>query len=171
VGSYFTNGATRADVIAELTEEKISEDRIFRTLRKCFRGNTMYALHESGKPGEVSKWICVYLLIRGGEYHWGYKPIEESMGPYYFDCPVSYLDEADATTSQSAIEWRAEVRRLAAIRSSIKPKVGEVWSLTNGCTVKRIRITSLRPLRGTFHGTIYKLKKKLLVEKVEGCEV
>jgi len=167
MGWLFTQDATRAEIIDHLTQERVEDGREFRTLRKCFRGNTMYALHESGKTGEMKKWICVYLLQRDQGYGWGYKDIDESMGPVQKECPVSYLDEADPATSQYAIEWRAECRRLAAERSSKRPKVGEVWSLVKGCVVTQVRITSLRPLRGSARGSLFKLKRRLLDAKVE----
>ena len=36
---------------------------------------------------------------------WGYKPLEESMHPYYFDCPLEFLDMAPV----SCQAWRDEV--------------------------------------------------------------
>jgi len=125
----------------------------------------MYALHESGKTGELRKWICIYLLQRDQGYGWGYKDIDESMGPVQKECPVSYLDEADEATHQFAKEWRAEVRAIAAARAKIRPKVHEMWKLHAGCTVKQVRITSLRPLRGMANGCLYKLKRRHLKER------
>ena len=159
MGWLFTQGASRRDIIEELTKEQVTDKRVFRTLRKCFRGNTMYALHESGEPGNLRKWVCVYLLQRDGHYGWGYKDIDETMGPVEKDCPVSYLDAADPATSKYAIEWREEVRQLAAVRASRKPKVGEYWELSNG---KIYKITSLRPLRGRFGGTSYRIPRRML---------
>ena len=167
MGWLFTQGATRADIIEDLTREQVTDERVFRTLRKCFRGNTMYALHESGKPGELKKWLCVYLLQTDGKYGWGYKDMDETMGPYYFDCPVSYLDEADPPTSETAAKWREEVRKLAAERASKKPKIGETWKLRLGCSPRQVRIKSLRPLRGEANGTLYKIKRRLLEAKVD----
>jgi hypothetical protein len=167
MGWYYTHGASRSDVIDELTEDRVTDERVFRTLRKCFRGNTMYALHESGKPGETKKWIGVYLLQRGTSDFpgWGYKPMDETMGPYHCDCPVSYLDEADEPMGDTAKEWREACRERAAARASKKPKVGETWTL-RGCRIDAVRIVSLRPLRGLHQGTRYKIKRSLLGERV-----
>jgi len=167
MGWTFPFNASRSDVVEDLTrDQKTANGGVFRTLRKCFRGNTMYALHESGPEGETRKWIAVYLLQRDASSgDWGYKDMDESMHPYYFDCPVSYLDEADEPTSDGAREWRAEVRRLAAERTSKKPKKGETWTL-KGCRIPSVKITSLRPLRGWHAGTVYKIKRGLLGEKV-----
>jgi hypothetical protein len=163
MGWYYTHGASRRDIIDEITRENSNDEGSFRTLRKCFRGNTMYALHESGKHGEPRKWIGVYLLQRGSKEcpGWGYKPMDESMEPYFYECPVSYLDAADEPISETARRWRAKVRERAAQRTSKKPKVGELWSLV-GCLIESVVITSVRPLRGTHGGTTYRIKRSLL---------
>jgi len=41
---------------------------------------------------------------------WGYKDLDESMHPYYYDCPLGLLALAGPTSSKSAQDWRAGVR-------------------------------------------------------------
>jgi hypothetical protein len=163
MGWSFAHGATRRQVIDEITrEQKTAAGGVFRTLKKCFRGNTMYALHESGPEGNTRKWIAVYLLQRSGG-DWGYKPIEENMGPVQMDCPVSYLDEADEPMNQYAREWREAVRKLAAERAAKKPKVGEMWTYGT----REIEIRSLRPLIARFPDQCtYRIKRAGLGRKV-----
>lgn len=164
MGWLFTDGATRRQVIDRLTEDQSKDGRVHRTLKKCLRGNTMYALHETGPEGATKKWICVYLLARDGNYGWGYKDVEETCGPVHQDCPVQYLDECDEPGNQWAKEWREACRARAALRASRKPKMGETWMLSNG---QNYRIISLRPLRGVKDGTTYKIPRRMLREKVE----
>jgi hypothetical protein len=166
MGWYYTDGASRSDIIDELTKEQVTESTVFRTLRKCFRGNTMYALHESGPPeGPMTKWLSVYLLQRHKD-SWGYKPLPETALPYYFDCPLSYLDEADPAANEDAKEWRRTVREAAEKRAAKKPAVGDTWTL-EGCRIKEVEITSVRPLRGKANGTTYRIKRTLLGARVE----
>lgn len=40
---------------------------------------------------------------------WGYKPLEESMHPYYFDCPLAFLEMAPVRCQA----WRDAVRKYA----------------------------------------------------------
>lgn len=168
MGWLFPYGATRRQVIDELTQGRVDGGHEFRTLRKCFRGNTMYALHESGPLGETTKWIGVYLLQRQGG-SWGYKDMCETLHPFYYDCPVSYLDEADEPMNDSAKEWRSIVRKKAAERASKKPKVGETWSL-EGCNIEEVEIASLRPLLGRAHGLTYRIKRSLLGQKIDDTQ-
>jgi hypothetical protein len=123
----------------------------------------MYVLHESGPSEDVRRWIGVYLLDREKDYGWGYKPMDESMGPYYYGCPVSYLDQADEPVNETAVEWREKVRQLAAERARKKPQKGEHWLLCNG---QVLQITSVRPLVGVTGGTQYRIPRRMLHEKV-----
>lgn len=172
MGWTFTHGASKADVIRELTTDSVTEDRVFKTLRKCLKGNTMYALVESGKPGETKKWIAVYLLAaHNGD--WGYKDIDETMGPVQCECPVKYLDEADEPMNEYARDWREVCRARAAKRSAQaakRPKVGEIWSC-HGRNCKKIRIVEVKGrrivARNLTGGGIYRIPKKILGERLE----
>lgn len=179
MGWTFPYGATRRQVIEELTpaERSYGENAgggCFRTLRHCCKGNVLYALHESVKgDGSSLKWIGIYLLQRS-DGSWGYKDMDESMHPYYYNCPVSYLDAADEPTSDSAKAWRDEVRRQAAERAkqnAKRPKVGERWSC-HGANCKEIRIVEVKGRRIVARnlgagGGLYRIPKKLLGEKLE----
>lgn len=122
MGWLFKYGATRSDLIRELSDKSVVQLRpnggTFATLRRCTRGNVLWALHESIDPDGVStRFIACYLLQRSAE-GWGYKDMDESMGPYYYTCPISYLDEASEPISETARKWREEVRRVDRQRKS-----------------------------------------------------
>lgn len=68
-------------------------------------------VHRDLAPGQSLRYIRCDLLERSGN-QWGYKPLDESMHPYYYSCPLSYLDLAP---EQSA-DWRAGVRAYHARR-------------------------------------------------------
>jgi hypothetical protein len=171
MGWTFPYGASRAQVIEEITrDQENAAGGFFKTHRKCFKGNTMYALHETGPVGEDGrsrKWIGVYLLQRDSrDGTWGYKDMAEEMHPYYYDCPVSYLDEADEPASEHAKEWRKIVREKAAERASKKPKKGERWSYRNP-TIGEVTIVSVRPLHGRApNGVTYRIKRDNLGERL-----
>lgn len=171
MGWFFPYGATRSDIISELTpKERFSDDgkTVFRTLRHCCKGNVLYALHESGPVRDTRKWIGVSLMQKS-DGSWGYKSMDESMGPSYVSCPVSYLDAADEPVNEYAAKWRAAVRAVAAERSRKKPKVGEVWSL-NSPVVPQVEIVEVRGqgLRGEYQGRVYRVPRSILGEKIGG---
>jgi hypothetical protein len=49
-------------------------------------------------------------------YIFGYKDMDEAMGPYECDCPEPILDLLTATDRQYALQWRARCRENAAAR-------------------------------------------------------
>jgi len=108
MGWYYTLGATRKDIIAEITAEQSRPDGgHFKTIRKCTAGNVLWALHESKVGDDTQTWIGCYLLTNGGNHEgWGYKPMEEAMGPFYYTCPLIYLELAPVANQ----EWRDGVR-------------------------------------------------------------
>lgn len=172
MGWLFTQGASKTDVIRELTRDQSTDERVYRTLRKCLRGNTMYALHESGPVGETEKWLCVYMLGSERDFGWGYKAVDESMGPVHRDCPASYLDEADEPPNEYAREWREACRANAARRkaqAAKRPEPGERWSC-RGRSCKEIRIVSVEGrrfvARNVADGQLYRIPKKILGEKL-----
>ena len=104
---------TRADQIREFRELKEG----YREVAGCYRGSPW-----KGKYWQViecpdgERFLMLFLM----EYdrhtaEWGYKPIEESMGPCYYDCPLSYLKLA---TSGIDEQWRMHVKNYAALAST-----------------------------------------------------
>ena len=69
-------------------------------------------------------WIGLNLIdCRKGEV--AVKSMDESCGPYYFDCPLAFLDRASPPTGPYAGPWREKVREFhanrAAKRAVIRP--------------------------------------------------
>ena len=105
--TYFRN-ADRRDVVHNIRFQ----------LRKglvasCVRDNIfwgVYALPEySGHPDK--KIIVCYLLQKSGT-SWGYKDMDETVMPYYFNCPKKYLEIADDPITPMAAEWRRQQRNV-----------------------------------------------------------
>lgn len=86
----------------------------YKTIKSCYRGSsfagTLWAVHEwiNWKTGKTDRWIGCYLMhYKGGE--WGYKPMEESMGPYVYNCPLSYLRMVPIPAYGYGRKWRMGV--------------------------------------------------------------
>ncbi len=71
-------------------------------------------------PGESLNFIRCDLLESSSE-GWGYKALEESSHPYYYDCPLHYLDLAP---EQSA-DWRSGVRQFHADQAEISTPLNQ----------------------------------------------
>jgi len=101
----------------------------------CYRGNAfsgvLWTVWErtftrngvEGRPTE--RWIGCDLLkyYRGAPYRdqgWGYKDMEESMGPCYYSCPKKYLDMVPLDQAGTNPEWRRMVQAYHAQKSAKK---------------------------------------------------
>ena len=67
------------------------------------------------KADQRSSFVILHKLS-SYQNDWGYKPIDESMGPCYHDCPISLLDKADPPLAGYATEWRQQVRKYKGIK-------------------------------------------------------
>ncbi|MGU2529530.1 hypothetical protein ACTVZC_26330, partial [Pseudomonas aeruginosa] len=111
MGWYFSS-QSRSDLIAELVAPQETERVSAKVIAHTLRGNVLWSViemtakvegvHRDLSQGQSLRYIrCDLLECSGGQ--WGYKPLDESMHPYYYSCPLSYLDLAP---EQSA-DWRA----------------------------------------------------------------
>lgn len=64
----------------------------------------------------ASESICIIgcNLLESAGLEWGYKSLDESEHPYYYSCPLRYLDMAPPQCA----EWRERVRHFHASRAA-----------------------------------------------------
>jgi len=87
MGYYFTTGATRASIIAEIVREWGEKCIAHKAI-----GNNLWCLIEGKHPDTGAPWKYVTLaLLEADKGGWGYKPLDESMGPYEVNAPLEYL--------------------------------------------------------------------------------
>jgi hypothetical protein len=107
----------------------------------------VWTIIDSSTGAEITRFIgCDIMHFRGGE--WGSKSLDERSHPYYYSCPLGYLE----MVPEECPEWRAKVRAYHAKRAK-KLVVGETYLATSGLRVgsrkiKAIKVVSLKPLRG-----------------------
>lgn len=92
---------------------------IQRPVAMSKKGSAYYvAVESSGKdPGTYvadadGRYVFAVVILtswRNGLF--AYKPIEESMGPHYYEAPAKVLDALSGTSNEYAQKWRAACRR------------------------------------------------------------
>lgn len=94
----------------------------YEVLASTVRGNRHWYVAQYQKDDKPVRFIGLDLMESGGAGEgWGYKDMDESVGPYYFDCPMSYLDMVrDWEPVGSAAKWRESVRAWHAKRAEKK---------------------------------------------------
>lgn len=72
-------------------------------------------------PAAEQKTFAVVFLTQTNTkdyFDFFYKDMDETMLPYYFDCPKSILDLLSPTDNESALEWRRKCRERIAEKKS-----------------------------------------------------
>lgn len=86
-----------------------------RVLKSSMVGSTYYAAVETKKvSGERKVWAAIFLTCGQTKHDgtiWGYKDMDETMGPCESKCPASILALLTPTDSQWANEWRERCRQ------------------------------------------------------------
>lgn len=92
-------------------------------LAHCFKGvfaGTFWTVWEHAITvngvTETSRHIGCDLIRFDRDGGWGYKDMDESMHPYYYSCPLKYLDMVPVACEK----WREGVRKYHAERAAIK---------------------------------------------------
>jgi len=139
-----------------------------RTLAHCVRGHCLWKVVEhSLYAGQTLDWVTqqyTYIAVDliqnyGKDQGWGYKDMDESVGPYYYSCPVKYLEIQPRVDNQA---WRDAVYADQAKRN-LKLQPGLIVGLT-GCTPNLVKIqqTGRKILATSKEGQLYKIKRSLL---------
>ncbi len=134
-----------------------------KTLKHCMVGNDLWCVHEYEARNRTIRFVCLYMLRgplpKNAKYEgrdrnwWGYKDIDETMGPVKLSCPESYISMCTAPESEWAYQWRQRIYEKA--RKARRMKVGSRWSLAG------------------YPGQVYTILKRInpqmfLVERLDG---
>jgi hypothetical protein len=193
MGWSFGQGQKKAELIRERTtaqEWKAKDGTKVKDviLAHCYRGGrfsgVFYAVHERTRTlkgaSETERWLEVTLMkCSGGD--WGYKDMEESMGPCEVSCPLGYLEMVpekkcpekcegcakDSCSGLWARRWRERVRAYHAERDAARTKAkaltpGTIVQLKEGCSPRELVIVSTKPLIGESGGRQYRFKARQL---------
>ncbi len=132
MGWIHTLGATKNEVVRELTMPWSNSDKRVETIAAKTVGNVLYGIVEVtyNADASVQRIAVVYLLSNPRRDGWGYKAMDETVGPCEVGFPVEWLDRLTAPLNEWAAKWREEVRshkaNKAALASLLKGlKVGD----------------------------------------------
>lgn len=103
--------------------ERSSDPEVeYIVLEHCMIGSVLYAAVEQVRYPDLPEAqshvfaVVVNTLRIGSELSW--KCIEESMGPYHYDCPTSIIDRLGEPTTGYAQTWRDNCRKRALRNAS-----------------------------------------------------
>ena len=104
---------SRADLVQYLRRPERFGER-FELVRASASGNRHWYLVRERATG--LHWIGLDLMQGTRTDGWGYKDMDESVGPCAVDCPLAYLAAPHAPRDGWALQWRERVRAYHAAR-------------------------------------------------------
>lgn len=115
--SYCVKG--KIDRLAECRRQFGKYPEWATILKDAIVGDVYYAAMKSARENEI--WALIVLTdARNGEF--AYKDMDETMGPFYYDCPNSILRLLTPTKNERANNWRRICYANTSKRSPEKPK-------------------------------------------------
>lgn len=165
MGWSFTKNASKSDVIKDRTQNWENEKYSVICLRHTCVGSVLWTVWErtDKTTNQKERYIGCDLFQKQKGYGYGYKDLEESSQPYYYSCPLSYLNMVPVASP----EWREKVREYHNQKTR-KFKIGTTYSIV-GITssgIPNVKILNLKPLIGEFQGTCYKMSKSYLGDEI-----
>ena len=117
-GTVMPPASRRKEIDRMLTWEQKDEAgnvlATHRVLKSAMVGSVYYAAVTTEKPGkDMEVWAAVFLTcgrVKHDGCIWGYKDMDETMGPCESKCPASILSLLTPTDSKWANEWRERCR-------------------------------------------------------------
>ncbi len=104
MGWYGIYGAKPKDIVLDVLRDL--GDSVVDHKTTCY-GRHLWVL---AKLRSTNKSFISLYLIEKRDSEWMYKPMDETMHPYYYDCPLSLLNAADEPINESSQRWREKVQ-------------------------------------------------------------
>lgn len=118
--TYPLHTKTRAQLVQWLRRpERFGEH--LELVRACASGSHHWYLMRIKETG--LHWIGLDLMQGARGEGWGYKDLDESVGPCAHDCPLVYLSAPHEPRDGWALEWRKRVQEHHKTKS-MRPQLG-----------------------------------------------
>jgi hypothetical protein len=134
---------TRDQLIRELLAPQASERACCEVIDHTLDGDVLWTVvrvtaRQAGvmglAAGESVCYIGCHLLESSGG-DWGYKSLDESVHPYYYSCPLRYLDMAPVQSPSGASGFTASTRDALSSGTHLpSPNRGEHGPAGCGCS-------------------------------------
>jgi len=124
MGWYYTKNANKEDIIKQILDPIRENDNLVDH-RVVYEDDchVLWTVEKGEKDGHPYQFIGCYLIQSiinrlHGLIDWGYKPMDETMGPYYYSVPQEWLDKypfiaipEHESLKKYSEEWRIRVRK------------------------------------------------------------
>jgi hypothetical protein len=112
MGSIF-GWKTRDEIVAYATSQDFWSKGVVILATRVVGSHVWQAIQlQDGR-----RMVSLVLILHGGG-EWGYKGMDETMGPVYYDCPLSLLELVGDPIGSYAVAWREKVRAYHAAKKA-----------------------------------------------------
>lgn len=127
----------------------------FTILKKSWVGNTCYVAcriqnFEKNKDQVVGFVILTKSYMENGTRWWGYKDMDEDMGPYHTQAPKSLIALLSPTTNAHALEWREACLARTRPKRLSKFRTSEPVKFANNVQSQEFEKVELHRRRGVY---------------------
>ena len=117
MGWYGTPGASKQDIIDEILSDLEERKQEHKVVVEDSETVLWIVVAGTTDQDEKYQYIVCYLIQYCGDC-WGYKPMDETMGPCYYRVPVAWLDKypcilPDEMHYGYSKEWRKKIKEAA----------------------------------------------------------
>lgn len=149
--SYYTNGrSVKECILSEINcENESGKWEVIDSYQKGgFAGAIYMAVKRTYSDGKSYIFGCVgkFYVNRG---YITTKIMDESCGPYYYDCPNRILNKLSPTEKESEIKWRNKCRASNKAKLGCKFKISRPLKFSDG--IERQRFQKLRRGRRVYY--------------------
>lgn len=135
----------------ERTEDILAQELRPYTLRAIRTiGGTSYCAIQDPADGHTFGAVVLTASAPSEHCNWGFKIVEESMGPFEDNCPAVILNLLSPTDSQYAMDWRVRCRAKANKRTprpGDRVRFDEPVPFRAGWSAFEFTCVSIRPAR------------------------
>jgi hypothetical protein len=176
MGWLFSKDQSKKELVAKLTEGWGNEVSKTTALAKSVKGNQLWVVFETVKGEVQERFIALFLLASQKGYGWGYKDMDEDMGPFYYNCPLKFLKMQPLARNDSSKEWREGVKKYWQKNKDAKKMLGKlqpgVVFKTKGLSENEFKVIFNKPylqVESLKTEMRYNFKKSLCKRIVEVC--
>jgi hypothetical protein len=120
---------SRKELIAHLCDEPTDYKTLVRKATSERGESVLWAVHEIGpddKENPGFRFIMCYLMRYDGKSRLhGYTEMGETMGPFYYSCPLSFLEMVPEAQGENVKQWRENVRKYHAYMAERARRLAE----------------------------------------------
>lgn len=120
---------SKQDVVKNCTSSSFWGGDRFKVHKHTLKGGHLWVLVELLTGEDKGKLFVTLFLIERFDGEYGYKDIDETCGPCYYDCPIGYVNAADKSgepLSDSAKNWRKKVREYHKEQKAERERVAQL---------------------------------------------